>query len=149
MRCAVVKKKAHCHPTRRNEYRCCVEVNQNGKVCVRIRVRFSRHGWVLPVYFLASTFPRAGRKLEQALQFLQRNEDRLWFWGVDRSNDPNVSDEMLREAGLRLDRRSEFPRHTERLAVAPEKPVPAPLLAPVRRALAASLGPGQMNAAGD
>jgi hypothetical protein len=133
----------------RNEYRCGIEVNQSGKFCVRVRVRFPRHGWILPAYFLASTFPRAVRKLEQTLQFLQRNEDRLWFWGVDRSNDPNISDEMLREAGLRLDRRAEFPRHTQKLAVVPERPVPAPLLAPVRRALAGSLAAGRSAAAGD
>lgn len=143
----MAKKTTHRH--RGNEYRCCVEVNQNGKFCVRIRVRFSRHDWVLPVYFLASTFPRAIRKLEQTLQFLQHSEDRLWFWGVDRSNDPNISDEMLQEAGLRLDRRGEFPRRTEKLVVAPEKPVPAPMLAPVRRALAESLASGQLAAAGD
>jgi hypothetical protein len=45
---------------------------------------------------------------------------------------------MLREAGLHLDRRREFPRRTERLAVAPEQPVSAFLLKPVRRALEAS-----------
>jgi hypothetical protein len=142
-------KKATAHHRQRNEYRCYVEINQNGKFCVRMRVRFTRHGWVLPVFFLASTFPRAIRKLEQTLQFLQRNEDRLWFWGVDRSNDPNISDEMLREAGLRLDRRVEFPRHSEKLRVVPEQPVPAPLLVPVRRALAGSLSSSQTAAAGD
>jgi len=123
----------------RNQYRCCIEMNKNGKYCVRVRVRFTRHGWVLPVYFLASTFDRAIRKLEQTLQFLQQQEDRLWFWGVDRTSDPNVSDEMLREAGLRLDRRAEFPRRAENIALVPEQPVPALLLAPVRRALAESV----------
>jgi hypothetical protein len=123
---------------RQNEYRCCVEMNQNEKYCVRIQARFRRHGWVLPVYFMASTLDRAVRKLEQAVQYLQRHEDRLWFWGVDRSDDPEVSAELLRDAGLCLDRRGEFPRRTERLAVAPEQPVPALLLAPVRRRLAAS-----------
>jgi hypothetical protein len=124
----------------RNEYCCCIESNQNGKYCVRIHVYFARHEWVLPVYFLASTFDRAVRKLEQTLQFLQREEDRLWFWGVERTDDPNVSAEMLRESGLRLDRRTEFPRRTERLVVPPEKRVPAFMLAPVRRGLAESVG---------
>jgi hypothetical protein len=130
------------HPSRRlrtrNKYRCCIELNQNYKYCVRIRVRFTRHAWVLPVYFLASTFDRALQKLEHTLLFLQRQEDRLWFWGVDRSDDPNVSAEMLREAGLGLDRRTDFPRDTESVVVAPEQPLPALLLAPTRRSFAES-----------
>jgi hypothetical protein len=127
----------------RNEYRYCIEMNKNGKYCVRIRVRFVRHAWALPTYFLASTLDHAVRKLEATLQFLQREEDRLWFWGVDRTSDPNVSDEMLREAGLRLDRRAEFPRSAKNFAVVPEHPVPALLLAPVRRALAESVQSGR------
>jgi hypothetical protein len=124
---------------RRNEYSCCVEMNQNGKYCVRIHARFKRHDWVLPVYFLASTLRHAIHKLEQTVRFLQQNEDRLWFWGVDRSDDPNVSAEMLQDAGLHLDRRAEFPRRNERLAVAPEQRVPAFLLEPVSRRLAQSV----------
>jgi len=133
----------------RNEYRCSIETNQNGKYCVRIRVRFTRHQWVLPVYFLASTFDRSIGKLEQMLQFLQRNEDRLWFWGVDRSDDPKLSEEMLREAGLRIDRRAEFPRHAQNVAVAPEEPVPAFLLAPMRRGLAESVDSTRAATAGN
>jgi hypothetical protein len=125
--------------SRQNEYRCSVEVNQNDKYCVRIHVRFKRHDWMLPVYFLASSFERALRKLEQSVQFLQHHEDRLWFWGVDRSDDPNVAAEMLQEAGLRLDRRAEFPRRTERLAIAPDERVPAALLQPMRQRLAESV----------
>ena len=132
----------------RNEYSCSVEMNQNGKYCVRIRVNFVRHNWVLPTYFLASTFDRAIRKLEQALQFLQRSEDRLWFWGVERSDDPMFSEEMLREAGLRLDRRTEFPRRSERVLVAPEEPIPAFLIAPMRRGLAESVDSVRAVAAG-
>ncbi len=123
----------------RNEYCCSIEVNQNGKYCVRIRATFARHSWVLPVYFLASSFDRAMKKLQQSLQFLQRQEDRLWFWGVERSDDPNLAAEMLREVGLRLDRRSEFPRKAASVSLAPERPVPALLLAPVRRGLAESI----------
>jgi len=136
----------------RNEYRCAIEVNQAGKYCVRIRVSFARHAWVLPVYFLASSFDRAMKKLEQSLQLLQRQEERLWFWGVDRSDDPNFSGEMLREAGLRLDRRAEFPRKAASVSVPPEKPVPAFLLTPARRGLAESLGSAReraVAAAGD
>ncbi|MBI3669279.1 MAG: hypothetical protein HY237_05815 [Acidobacteria bacterium] len=134
----------------RNEYRCSIEVNQNGKYCVRIRASFARHSWVLSVYFLASSFDRAMKKLEQSLQFLQRQEDRLWFWGVDRSDDPNLSGEMLREAGLRLDRRAEFPRKSASMSLPPERPVPAFALAPVRRGLAESIeGARAAAAAGD
>src|SRR5579862_7177139 len=127
----------------RNEYRCCIEMNQNGKYCVRICAQFARRGWVLPVYFLVSKFDRAFPKLEQALQFLQREEDRLWFWGVDRTDDPNVSAEMLRESGLNLDRRAEFPRKAERLALPPEQAVSAFLMAPLRRGLADSVVTGR------
>ena len=58
---------------------------------------FARKAWVLPVYFLASTFDRAMRKLEQVLQFLQKKEERLWFWGVEYSDDPNFSEELVRK----------------------------------------------------
>ena len=123
-------------PSRHNEYSCCVEINQNGKYCVRIRAHFARHNWDLPVYFLASTFDRAIRRLEQALQYLQREEDRLWFWGVDRSDDPNVAADMLRESGLNLDRRGDFPRRAEQLSLTPEQPVSPFQMAPLRRGLA-------------
>ncbi len=86
--------------TQRNDYKCSIERNQGGKYCVRIRAAFPHNSWTLSVYFLASSFDRAMKKLEQSLQFLQRKEDKLWFWGVDRSDDPNFSSEMLREAGL-------------------------------------------------
>ena len=137
------------HTPQRNEYRCAIEVNQNGKYCLRIRASFARHEWVLSVYFLASSFDRAMKKLEQSLQFLQRHEDRLWFWGVDRSDDPNLSGEMLREAGLHLDRRAEFPRKSASVPVPPGKPVPAFLLVPLRRGLADSVENVRAVAAGD
>lgn len=133
----------------RNEYQCTIEVNQTGKYCVRVRAIFARKAWVLPVYFLASTFDRAMRKLEQVLQFLQQKEERLWFWGVEHSDDPNFSEELVREAGLRLDRRAEFPRRSANVALLPEKPVPAFLLAPVRRGLAHSIDAGRVGVAGD
>jgi hypothetical protein len=133
----------------RNEYQCTIEVNQNGKYCVRVRAQFSRKGWVLPVYFLTSTFDRAMRKLEETLQFLQQKEDRLWFWGVEHSDDPNFSGELVEEAGLRLDRRTEFRGRSSKVALSPEKPVPAVLLAPIRRGLADSIDSGRASAAGD
>jgi hypothetical protein len=122
-----------------NEYRCAIEKNQNGKYTVRVRAAFGRKSWVLPVYFLASTFDTAMKRLEEALQLLQRNEERLWFFGRERSDDPNFAEDLLVDIGLRLDRRTEFPRKTAGLGVPREKPVPAVLLAPVRRALAAAV----------
>lgn len=131
----------------RNEYQCSIEVNHNGKYCVRVRASFTRKSWTLPVYFLASTFDRAMRKLEQVLQFLQQKEERLWFWGVEYSDDPQFAEELVREVGLRLDRRMEFPRRSSNVALSPEKPVPAVLLAPVRRGLAHSIdGAGRVGA---
>lgn len=124
---------------KRNEYRCIVEVNQNGKYCVRIRAGFGRHSWTLAVYFMASSFDRCIKKLEQTLQFLQRHEDKLWFWGVERTDDPNVAGELLSEAGLKLDRRAEFPRKAAGISMQPDKPVPAFMFAPVRRSLADSM----------
>jgi len=124
----------------RNEYQCTIEVNQTGKYCVRVRASFARKAWVLPVYFLASSFDRAMRKLEQVLQFLQQKEERLWFWGVEYSDDPNFSEELVRV---------EFPRRSSNVALSPEKPVPAVLLAPVRRGLAHSIDTGRVGAAGN
>ena len=133
----------------RNEYQCTIEVNQNGKYCVRVRAMFTRKGWTLPVYFLASTFDRSMTKLEQTLQFLQQQEERLWFWGVERSDDPNLSAELVQEAGLRLDRRAEFPRRSANVTLSPEQRVPAVLLAPVRRGLAHSIDTGRVTVARD
>ena len=125
--------------TQRNDYRCSIERNQGGKYCVRIRAIFPSNSWSLSVYFLASSFDRAMKKLEQSLQFLQQKEDKLWFWGVDRSDDPNFSSEMLREAGLKLDRRTEFPGKAASLSLPPQKVVPAFMLGPIRRGLAESI----------
>ena len=125
--------------TVRNEYRCSIERTQSGKYCVRIRVRYPRHAWNLGTFFLASSFDRAMKKLEQSLDFLQHNEEKLWFWGVDRAADLGFSAEFLREAGLRLDRRVEFPRKSANLSLPPGRAVPAFLLGPVRRDLAESV----------
>src|SRR6202167_4096107 len=133
----------------RNKYQCTIEVNQNGKYCVRVRAMFVRKGWVLPVFFLTSSFDHAMKKLEQTLQFLQQKEERLWFWGVEHSDDPSFSGELVQEAGLRLDRRAEFPGRSSNVALSPEKPVPAVLLAPVRRGLAHSIDSGRVSAAGN
>ena len=136
------------NPTSANEYRCAIERNQNGKYNVRVRAVFGpgerdsenggseqkgHRGWMLPVYFLASSFNAAMKKLEESLQLLQKNEARLRFWGVERTDDPNLAGDLLQEFGLWLDRRREFPRKVAELGVPRERPVPASMLAPVRR----------------
>jgi hypothetical protein len=133
----------------RNDYRCSIEKNQTGKYCVRVRVQYPRHAWNLGVFFLASSFDRAMKKLEEALAFLQRNEEKLWFWGVDRAEDLGFSAEFLQEVGLQLDRRLEFPRKAASLSIEPERNVPAFVLGPVRRGLAESVETGRVLLAGD
>jgi len=135
-----------------NGYLCAIERNQNGKYNVRVRAVFSpgakehgasrdgQHaGWMLPVYFLASSFNAAMKKLEEALQLLQKNEGRLRFWGIERTDDPTFAGDLLKELGLGLDRRRDFPRKAAEIDVPRERPVPASLLAPVRRILADSV----------
>ena len=133
----------------RNEYRCSIERNQSGKYCVRLRVHYPRHAWTLNVYFLGSSFDRAMKKLEEALDFLQRQEEKLWFWGVDRAEDMGFSAEFLKEAGLKLDRRTEFPKRSTSVTLAPERDVPASVLGPMRRGLAESMEVVRAAAAGD
>jgi hypothetical protein len=137
-----------------NGYLCAIERNQNGKYNVRVRAIFGpvarnsdnggagengRAGWTLPLYFLASSFNAAMKKLEESLQLLQKNEARLRFWGVEHTDDPNLAGDLLQEFGLWLDRRREFPRKVAELDVPRERPVPASVLAPVRRVLADSV----------
>jgi len=133
----------------RNDYRCSIERNQTGKYCVRIRVQYPRHAWSLGVFFLASSFDRSMKKLQDSLHFLQRNEEKLWFWGVDRAADLGFSAEFLKEAGLQLDRRVEFPRKAANLSLEPERDVPAFVLGPVRRGLAEAVEVGRVRLAGD
>jgi hypothetical protein len=128
----------------RNAYECAVELNQNGKYCVRIRACFGRSKWSLPLYFLASSFDGAMKKLEQALQYLQKREEALWFWGVQRSDDPNLAAELLSDVGLRLDRRAEFPRKRGEVLAAADRPVSAVQIAPLRRALADIVVPARV-----
>lgn len=124
---------------RSNQYLCTIERNQNGKYNVRIRAQFGSggsQGWVLPLYFLASSFNAAMKKLEESLQLLQKSEEKLRFWTVDRTDDPNLAGDLLQDFGLRVDRRRDFPRRTGEIAVPRERPVPAAVLAPLRRILA-------------
>ena len=136
------------HSAIRNDYRCSMERNQSGKYCVRIQVRYPRHAWTLGVFFLASSFDRAMKKLEYALDFLQRQEEKLWFWGVDRAEDMGFSAEFLKDAGLKLDRRAEFPSKATSVSLIPERDVPAFVLGPMRRGLAESVEISRSVAAG-
>jgi len=136
-----------------NEYRCAIEKNQNGKYNVRVRAAFGNGGagaWTVAVYFLASSFNAAMKKLEEALQLLQRNEEKLRFWGVERTDDPNMAGDLLQQFGLWLDRRHDFPRKVAEIQVPRERPVSAALLAPLRRVLADSVAQERVSAiAGD
>jgi hypothetical protein len=134
-----------------NRYLCAIEKNQSGKYDVRVRAVFSRDGWTLPVYFLASSFNAAMKKLEESLQLLQKNEEKLRFWG-ERTDDPNLAGDLLKEIGLSLDRRKDLPRKIAELSVSREKAVSSSTLASVRRVLADSLTEGRLAyaaAAGD
>ncbi len=139
----------HKTASKRNEYLCSIETNQNGKYCVRIRAYFVRHDWTFGVYYLASSFDRSMKKLEQSLQFLQKQEDKLWFWGVERSDDPKLAGEMLAETGLKLDLREEFPQKRAAITVPVDKSVPAFQLAPIRRDLAEVLSSERTLVASD
>jgi hypothetical protein len=116
-----------------NQYRCSIEKNQAGKFGGRIRAHFARQDWDINVYFVAASLARAVQKLEQSLRFLQMNEERLWFWGVDRSDDPNFAAELLGEAGLKLDLRAEFPRRSAFIAIAPDRDLLADTLSLIRQ----------------
>jgi hypothetical protein len=133
----------------RNEYRCCIEINQNGKYSVRIQVRFGAKDWSLPVFFLVSSFDAAMKRLEEAVQLLQREEDRLWFWGVERSDDPKLPEELLARIGLHYDQRREFPRRVAEFAVPAGRAVSAFRIAQTRRALAESISAGRTALASD
>ena len=133
----------------RNEYRCCIEINQNGKYSVRIQVRFGGKDWSLPVFFLVSSFDAAIKRLEEAVQLLQREEERLWFWGVERTDDPKLAAELLGRLGLRYDQRREFPKRVAEFAVPAGRAVSAFRLAQARRALADSVSAGRTALASD
>lgn len=121
--------------TARNEYRCSLERNQAGKQSARIRARFARQNWELSIYFIAPSRQHAMRKLERVLRFLQLNEERLWFWGADRRDDPDFSAGILNDIGLKLDRRAEFPQRFSLVSLAPDRPIPDDQFDLVRRNL--------------
>lgn len=130
-----------------NKYVCAIETNQNGKYNLRIRVIFGKDEWTLPVYSLASTFNGAMKKLEESLQFLQKNEEKLRFWGLERSDDPNFAGDLLSQTGMMIDRRKDLPRKSAELALPSERPVTAAMIGTIRRTLADSVIPGRFSAA--
>ena len=130
-----------------NRYFSALETNQNGKYNVRIRVIFGKDEWNLPVYFLASTFNAAMKKLEESVQYLQKNEERLRFWALERTDDPNLAGDLLNEIGLMLDRRKDLPRKGAEMVLPSSRPVTAAVLGPIRRTLADSLAVGRFSAA--
>ncbi len=135
-----------------NEYLCAIEKTQNGKYNVRVRAAFGRGAWSLPVYFLASSFNGAMKKLEESLRVLQKNEERLRFWSVEHSDDPAVAGDLLQESGLGFDRRKEYPRKFAEIEIPRERAVPAAVIAPLRRTLADSIAqerPASAALAGD
>ena len=89
------------------------------------------------------------KRLEEALDFLQRQKDKLWFLGVERAEDMGFSAEFLRQAGMRLDRRNEFPKRATSVTLAPEREVSASVLGPMRRGLAESVEVVRAATAGD
>ena len=138
--------------TSANGYLCAIEKTQNGKYNVRVRAAFGRGAWSLPVYFLASSFNGAMKKLEESLRILQKNEERLRFWSVEHSDDPAIAGDLLEESGLGFDRRKDYPRKVAEIEVPRERPVPAAVLAPLRRTLADSVAqerPASAALAGD
>src|SRR5579864_610604 len=135
-----------------NEYLCAIEKTQNGKYNVRVRAAFGRGAWSLPVYFLASSFNGAMKKLEESLRVLQKNEERLRFWSVEHSDDPAIAGDLLQESGLGFDRRKEYPRKFAEIEIPRERAVPAAVIAPLRRTLADSIAqerPASAALAGD
>jgi len=130
-----------------NQYLCAIERNHNGKYNVRVRTVFGKDGWVLPVYFLASSFNAAMKKLEESLQLLQKSEHRLRFWAVERSDDPNMAGDLLGESGLWLDRRPELSRKVAGIRVPPDRQIPASMLASLRRGLADAVTEGRLPTA--
>ena len=126
---------------RKNSYRCAVEATQAGKYCVRVQAFYGRSRWTLPVYFLASTSATAVRRLAESIEALHRAEERLRFWAVEHSDDPELITELLVEIGLALDRRNVFPATAATISAAPDRAVPALALARLKRELAPQFAP--------
>lgn len=125
--------------TPRNTYRISVEPNQAGKHEARLEARFGESAWTLRVYFLASTPERLLARLQTALRYLQRQEEELWMWGSNPSDRSLLFKELLREAGLELDRRRDFPRSAVVVAARPGEAFRPLQLAELKRKLSERL----------
>jgi len=132
----------------RNDYRCSIERNQSGKYCVRLQVHYPRHAWNLSVFFLAGSFDRAMKRLEEALDFLQRQEEKrgsgVWTAPKTWAFRPSSS-------RMRVEARPPFrisKKGHQRIA-GPGAPVPAFVLGPMRRGLAESVEVARSAAASD
>ena len=125
----------------RNTYRISVEPNHSGKCEARLEARFAESNWVLRVYFLTSRAGRVWPRLEEVLRTLQRQEEQLWIWGAERNARGPLFDELLRDAGLELDRRREFPRGARVLSVRSGEPPRTLQLAELKRKLSGRLAP--------
>lgn len=131
----------------RNTYRVGVEPNQVGKYEVRLEARYGESGWSLRVYFLASTPERLLGRLQSVLRFLQRQEEELWMWGSNPSDRSLLFEELLRSAGLELDRRKESPRAAVVLTARPGEAFRPLQLAELKRKLGERLAPAPRVAA--
>jgi len=60
-------------------------------------------------------FDRAMKKLEESLHFLQRHEEKLWFWGVDRAEDLGFSAEFSRKRVSTWTAATNFPQSRQPL----------------------------------
>lgn len=127
--------------TPRNTYRISVEPNQAGKHEARLEARFGESAWSLRVYFLSGTPERLLARLQNVLRYIQRHEEELWMWGSNASDRSLLFDELLREAGLELDRRKDFPRSAVVLSGRPGEAFRPLQLAELRRKLDARLAP--------
>ena len=125
----------------RNSYRISVEPNQAGKLEVRLEGRYGASRWPLRVYFRVNTPERLLGRLQSVLRFLQRHEEELWMWGSNPSDHSLLFDELLRGAGLELDRRSEFPRTGVVLTARPGENFRPLQWSELKRKLAARLAP--------
>lgn len=124
-----------------NTFRITAERNQSGKWAVRIEAFYAASRWTLNVYLVAASPRRLVSRLQTALRYLQREEEKLWLWGSDASDRDLLFGQMLRDAGLQLDRRRDFPRRAVVLAVPSGQAFRPTQFAEIKRKLSERLGP--------
>lgn len=125
----------------RNIFRLNADVNRAGRYEFRLEARYAETGWCLRVFFVASTPERLVTRLQSALRYLQRQEEELWLWGSNASDRSLLFDELMRGAGVELDRRREFPRGGVVIQARPGEAFRPLQLAEVKRKLLARLAP--------